>query len=740
MISVTVCGIIEEIIYKNEDNGYTVCFIESEAEGGFVAVGYMASVSVGEKVSLTGSWVDHPEYGEQFKLEYYEVLLPTEEENILKYLSSGIVSGIRAATAKKLVDRFGKETLNIMLQEPLRLAEVKGISKEKANKIGENFYKVQSVQNIVMFLQRYNISANMAIKINKILGDRAVERIKENPYVLADNVDGITFKSADMIAKEQGFSANSIFRLRCGIKYILKSEGYVGGHTYIPEELLKEYAVARLGVSLEEIENALVDLTLAKELFTDNIEGQKVYYLASFYTAEKYIAGRIKSLVDAKRAGYLAAWQIEERLEEIEKRDGISLDEEQKKAVFEALGECGCLVLTGGPGTGKTTTINIILELMGDLNVKVALAAPTGRAAKRMSQVTGKEAKTVHRLLEAVGLAEETVFNRDEQNPINADVVILDEVSMIDTILMYSFLKALRPGAKLILAGDADQLPSVGAGNVLNDIIISERVVVVRLKKIFRQAEQSLIIVNAHRINRGEYPEITNKENDFFFMKRSTTKSIVETIAELYKSRLPKAYNIDPFSSIQVLSPAKKGVAGSINLNSVLQNAVNPPDITKAEYAYGSKVFRVGDKVMQTKNNYDMFYTRPNGDDGMGIFNGDMGIIENIYSTDKVMVIVFDDDKTVEYPFSNLDELDLAYAVTVHKSQGNEFPVVIMPVCGFPPMLMCRNLFYTAVTRAKDMVVLVGNEEAIKYMTDNNRENSRYTGLCSKLRDNGGKS
>lgn len=740
MISITVCGIIEEIIYKNEDNGYTVCFVESETEGGFVAVGYMASVSIGEKVSLTGSWIEHPEYGEQFKLEYYEVLLPTEEENILKYLSSGIVSGIRGATAKKLVDKFGKETLNIMLQDPLRLAEVKGISKERASKIGENFYKVQSVQNIVMFLQRYNISANMAIKINKTLGDRAVERIKENPYVLADNVDGITFKSADMIAKEQGFLANSIFRLRCGIKYILKSEGYVGGHTYLPEEVLCEYGVARLGVSREEIDNALVDLTLAKEVVTDNIDGEKVCYLASFYTAEKYIAGRIKSMVDAKRSGYLANWQIEERFEEIEKRNGYVLDKEQKKAVFEALGECGCLVLTGGPGTGKTTTINTILEIMDDLNIKVALAAPTGRAAKRMSQVTGREAKTVHRLLEAIGLAEETVFNRDEQNPINADVVILDEVSMIDTVLMYSFLKALRPGAKLILAGDADQLPSVGAGNVLNDIIMSERVSVVRLEKIFRQAEQSLIVVNAHKINKGEYPEITNKENDFFFMKRSTTKSIVETIAELYKSRLPKAYNIDPFASIQVLSPAKKGVAGSINLNTVLQNTINPSDIIKAEHSYGSKVFRVGDKVMQTKNNYDMYYSRPNGDDGMGIFNGDMGIIENIYSTDKIMVIVFDDDKTVEYPFSNLDELDLAYAVTVHKSQGNEFPVVIMPVCGFPPMLMCRNLFYTAVTRAKDMVVLVGNEEAIKYMTDNNRENSRYTGLCSKLKDNGGKS
>lgn len=735
MITVTVKGIIEEIIYKNEDNGYTVCFVESEAEGGFTAVGYMASVSVGETVLLTGVWVDHPDYGEQLKLEYYEILLPTEEENILKYLSSGIVSGIRAKTAKKLVEKFGKDTLNIMLTEPLKLAEIKGISKEKAQKIGENFYKIQSIQNIVMFLQQYNVSANMAIKVNKILGDRAVERIKENPYILADNVDGITFKSADAIALAQGFTHDNIFRIKSGLKYLLKSESFVGGHTYFPENLLIENAALRLGVSEDSIKNALSELVLEKQIYADEINGVKACYLKEYYNAEKYVADRISAISSIEKDCLLANWQIEDKLLRIEERDGISLAKEQKDAVYEALGCSGCLILTGGPGTGKTTTINVILELMSELDLKISLAAPTGRAAKRMSQVTGREAKTVHRLLEAMGALEETHFMRDENNPVNADVVILDEVSMIDISLMYSFLKAIRQGTRLIFAGDSDQLPSVGAGDVLNDLINSGHIKVIRLEKIFRQAQQSLIIMNAHRINKGEYPEIKNRENDFFFLKRSTQKSIAETITELYKTRLPKAYGLDPMTSIQVLSPSKKGVAGSVSLNQSLQAVINPPDITKPEYAYANRIFRVGDKVMQIKNNYDMYYQKPNYEDGMGIFNGDMGIIEEIFPVDKMMVIMFDDERRVEYPFSNLDELDLAYAITVHKSQGNEFPAVIMPVCSFAPLLMCRNLFYTAVTRAKDLVVLVGNEEAIHIMTDNNRENSRYTGLMQRIKN-----
>ncbi len=730
---VTIKGIIVEIIYKNDENGYTVCEIESKKEGFFTAVGYMAGVTAGQSVSVTGKWTEHSEYGEQLKLEYYEILLPTEEESILKYLSSGIVWGIREATAKKLVNHFGKNVFDIMISDPLRLAEVKGISKEKARKIGEDFYRLQAMQNIVMFLQQYNISANFAIKINKEFGDNAIEKIKENPYLLADRIDGISFKTSDAIAFAEGFSKNSQYRIKSGIRYLLKYAAFTSGHTYLPENMLVEQASSHLGIEREEIENVLSELMLTHDIYSDVLNEEKVYYIASLYDAEQYCASRLAAMATVFKDELLPKNIVVREIEIVESMENIVLAEEQRNAVISAFSS-GCVVLTGGPGTGKTTTINTILKIMKTmLRDKIALAAPTGRAAKRMTEVTGHEAKTIHRLLEAMGTEGETRFLRNEENPINADIVILDEVSMIDISLMSSFLRALRPGTRLILAGDCDQLPSVGAGNVLKDIINSGVIPVIRLEHIFRQAEKSLIVVNAHRINRGEYPEISDHKKDFFFLPCTSTKNICETITQLYKTRLPKAYNIDPISSIQVLSPSKKGIAGVINLNSVLQQAVNPPDITKTEHAYGSKIFRVGDKVMQIKNNYDMYYSKDNNEDGLGIFNGDMGVITDIYTIEKIMIIMFDDDKRVEYPFNNLDELELAYAVTVHKSQGSEFPVVIMPVCNFPSMLMCRNLFYTAVTRAKDMVILVGNEASVYEMTDNNRENARFTGLKERI-------
>lgn len=725
---ITVKAVIGDVIYKNDDNGYTVCYVESETDGGFVAVGYMSAISVGESILMTGSWVEHPDYGEQFKLQYYEVLLPSEEENILKYLSSGIVSGIREATAKKIIEKFGDASLDIMLSDPLRLSEIKGISKERAKKIGDAFYKIQSMQNIVMFLQKYNVSANMAVKINKVFGDSAVDAIKKNPYILADKIDGIGFKTADEIALSEGFLINNPDRINSGIKFLLKSAAYSAGHTYLPETILKEAGRNKLCVSNEEIENTLDKLVLERDVIEQVKNGEKVYYLCDFYDAEQYCAMRLASLVKSSFDELLPESSVEEEIRLIEKEENISLAKEQITAVKTVLTN-GCMVLTGGPGTGKTTTINTIIKIISKTGLKIALAAPTGRAAKRITQVTGREAKTIHRLLEAVGTSEETRFNRNEENPIDADMVILDEVSMVDILLMNSFLRALRPGTRIVLAGDADQLPSVGAGEVLNDIITCEHMPVIRLEKIFRQAEKSLIVVNAHKINKGVYPVIDTNDNDFFYLKRTGLKSIAETIVDLYKNRLPSAYKIDPVSTIQVLSPGKKSIAGIINLNSMLQNAINPPDVLKAEYAYGNKVFRTGDKVMQIKNNYDMYYSKENGEDGLGIFNGDMGIIENIFVLEKIMVILFDDERRVEYPFSNLDELELSYAITVHKSQGSEFPVVIMPVCAFSPLLMCRNLFYTAVTRAKDMVILVGEEDAIFKMTDNNRENNRYSGL-----------
>lgn len=730
---ITVTGTVEEIIYTNPDNGYTVCGIDSADEGLFTAVGYMPFISEGESVALSGNWTTHPDYGEQFKAEYYETVLPSDEEAILKYLGSGIVQGIREATANKLVEHFGCDVLNIMLQEPERLSEIKGISKEKARKIGAAFAQLQSMQNIVMFLQQYGITANMAVKVHNSLGADSVDMIKKNPYILSDMVDGISFKTADSIAFNMGLPKNSLLRIRAGIKHILRDAGYTNGHVYLPKTVFIEHAVYTLKVEEDEVLSAVSELIAAKEIICARTDNEDVYYPYEYYEAEYYIARRLVAMSQNTQKFTMTSDAAEKAIDVLEKDTDLCLAPEQRNAVVTAL-SCGCMVLTGGPGTGKTTTINTIIRLLEDLKLSIALAAPTGRAAKRMSEVTGCEAKTIHRLLGTQRNAEGySIFTHNEENPLTADVIILDEVSMIDVSLMSSFLKAVKYGAKLILSGDADQLPSVGPGNVIHDIIESETIPVIQLNKIFRQAEESLIIVNAHRINRGELPFLDDKSGDFFFLKRKTPQESAFTVMDLFKNRLPKSYGVNPVSSIQVLSPTKKGYAGTISLNKLLQSHINPYDERRPQHIYGNTIFRVGDKVMQTKNNYDIPYSREKGEDGMGIFNGDMGIIENIFVREKYMTVVFDEDKTVEYPFTNLDELDLAYAMTVHKSQGNEFPIVIMPVCSFAPMLMSRNLFYTAVTRARDMVVLVGSEKTIQNMTNNNQYRRRFTGLAEKL-------
>ncbi len=730
---ITVTGTVEEIIYTNPDNGYTVCGIDSAEEGLFTATGYMPFICEGESVALSGSWTTHPDYGEQFKTEYYETVMPSDEESILRYLASGIVPGIREATAKKLINHFGADILNIMLSEPERLAEVKGISKEKAKKIGVEFAELQSMQNIVMFLQQYNVSANMAVKIHNALGGRAVDMIKENPYILSDMVDGISFKAADTIAFNMGMPRNSIARIRAGIKNILRTAAYTNGHVYLPKSVLIEHAAYTLKVAENEVEAAISELIASKNIFKDNVDNKAVYYLYEYYEAEYYIARRLIAMSQNTQKFTMTEAQAEKAIDKLEEKTNVYLAAEQRNAVVTALSS-GCMVLTGGPGTGKTTTINTIIKLLEDLKLSIALAAPTGRAAKRMSEVTGYEAKTIHRLLCTQRNSEgHSIFTHNEENPLTADVIILDEVSMIDISLMASFLKAVKHGARVIFSGDADQLPSVGPGNIIHDMIESKAIPVIQLNKIFRQAEESLIIVNAHKINHGELPDLSAKSSDFFFLKRKNPQESAYTVMDLFKNRLPKSYGVNPISSIQVLSPTKKGVAGTVALNKLLQSHINPYDETRPQYVYGSTIFRVGDKVMQTKNNYDIIYTRENGEDGMGIFNGDMGIIENISVRDKCMSIVFDEDKTVEYPFTNLDELDLAYAITVHKSQGSEFPIVIMPVCSFAPLLMSRNLFYTAVTRARDMVILVGSEKTVQNMTLNNQYHQRFTGLYEKL-------
>ena len=732
--TVSITGTITEIIFTNEENGYTVCEIYNKQEGGFTATGYMPYINEGENIEMSGSWVVHPDYGEQFCVSDYKTVLPSDKTAILHYLSSGIIRGIREATAKKIVNAFGEEVFNILLTCPERLSEIKGITKAKAIGFGEEFQRLQSVTEIVLFLQQFNISAKTAAVVHRTFGSDAVAKIKQNPYILCNNIDGITFKTSDNVAHILGLPKNSPERIGAFIKYTLMTAAYSSGHTYLPKDVLLEHITGNLEVTYNEACNALNTLSIEKDLFVDTVDGIPACYLMSLLSAELYVARRICSLAQADQKHTMTIDDAQKIINEIAAEDGIILAEEQRNAVVSAVTD-GCIVITGGPGTGKTTTLNTIIKMMKHLKLKLALAAPTGRAAKRLGEVSGMEAKTIHRLLGVVKSEGENsvVFSKNEENTLSADVVIIDEMSMLDINLMSSLLKAVKPGAKLIMVGDYDQLPSVGPGNVLRDIINSGTVRVIRLEHIFRQAKESMIVVNAHRINKGEMPVFQNDNSNFFFMRRPTPTFVSSTIAELYKSRLPQTYNINPINSVQVLSPSRKGIAGVINLNAALQQEINPPDYMKNEYVRGNTVFRVGDKVMQVKNNYDIEWTKDNGEEGMGIFNGDIGIIQKISSMDKKLYIVFDDDKNVEYDFANIDELELAYAITVHKSQGNEFPFVIIPVCSFSPFLMYRNLLYTAITRAKQMVILVGTDDSVIKMIKNNTKANRYSGLLEKL-------
>ena len=733
MECVTINGTVEEIIYFNPDNGYTICDIHTDDNDLVTATGAMPGLSEGEHVHLSGTWTTHPDYGEQIKVLEYSVVAPTDEQSILKYLSSGVVPGIRAATAKKLVKAFGADTLNILLAEPKKIAQIKGISMENANKMSAAYAEMQSMQTIVMFLQRYNISPSLAVKVQLALGSSAVALLQENPYLLADRIEGISFITSDTIANDMGLPKNSPQRICSGIKYILNEASYTNGHVCLPKNLLLEETVYRLCITEEEAENGLKTLVSDRSVIMDIIDKEDVCYLFSFHEAETHVAKKLAFISSTIPKHTMTTDAAEKAIDDYEERYGITLAPQQRNAVVTALSS-GIMILTGGPGTGKTTTIRTIIKLLGDLSLSVALAAPTGRAAKRMTEVTRLEAKTIHRLLGTQMTGGSQVFTHDEEHPLTSDVIILDEVSMIDIKLMSSFLRAVKQGARLIFSGDSDQLPSVGAGNVLRDIIDSKVVPVIELNKIYRQAEESLIVTNAHSINRGEMPELKAKTNDFFFLKRINIEQSAYTIVDLYQNRLPKSYGINPINDIQILSPMKKGLVGTINLNKLIQNSINPPVPGKKEHRYGNTVYRIGDKVMQTRNNYDIPYIRVSGgDDGMGIFNGDMGIVADINERDKYMEIIFDEDKKVCYPFNNLEDIDLAYAITVHKSQGSEFPMVIMPVCNYNPMLMSRNLFYTAVTRAKKMVILVGSEKTVANMTHNNTYHKRYTGLTGKL-------
>ncbi len=724
----TIKGSVETVIYSNDKNGWTVC--EFDADGILIsAVGYMPFITEGDSLALSGTWGVHPTYGEQFKVEYYEKCEPSDKSSIEKYLASGIIKGVRNVTAKKIVAAFGTETFNILRDEPEKLTVIKGISPKRAETIAQSFKEQSGVQSIVMFLNKFGITPNFALRIFSQLGTEAVEKIKENPYALCSDVSGVGFKKADKIGLSLGFSGSDEARVCAGIEYILYYNSQ-NGHTYLPKEKLISLSCSMLGVAEVIAENALTKLLMQSKLCSVRSFDTEKIYLYSMYWCEKRSAQRLSAL-SAKPVE--VPHDIDSIIDRTAKEEGIYLEETQREAVYEAVSS-GALVITGGPGTGKTTIIKILLSVFDKIGVRAELCAPTGRAAKRMTLTSGKEAKTIHRLLE-MNFDENTdlrSFSKNERNPLSCDVVIADECSMLDIALFDSLTEALGSKTRIIMVGDSDQLPSVGAGNVLSDIINSGHIKVTRLTEIFRQAKESMIVVNAHNINNGKYPV---SGGDFFFIPEKKG-SISHTIVDLCKRRLPQKYDIEDMFSIQVISPSKKGEAGVKNLNIALQEVLNPEDRLKKEYTCRDFTFREGDKVMQIKNNYNISWTSlTDTADGTGIFNGDVGYIEKIDPKESKITVIYDNEKKVKYDFLQMDEVEPAYAMTVHKSQGSEFDIVVIPLYDAPPMLLYRNLLYTAVTRAKKLAVLVGNEAILRRMVDNNHEIERFSSLGDMIND-----
>lgn len=732
MDNIELVGSVEEIVYTNYENGYTVCTLDCSGEM-VTATGYMPYISEGENIKVFGIWKKHPEYGEQLNVTMYEKMPIAGASAILRYLASGIIKGVRLSTAKKIVDTFGDDTITVLNTCPERLSEIKGISPAKATEIAVEYARQQSLQHSVMFLQEYGISASMALKIHRQYGSDTVEYIKSNPYILVDDINGISFHTADKIAFKMGLDPNNKERIMTGIKYILMQSAYSAGHTYLPEEELVSSAVRFLGADIVPVENSITALCAKKDVKTEIVDGRVCAFLSEFLYAEQNIARRINYMIKDKPI-YNSA-KAQKLTDKWEKDNNFELAPEQKHAVISALSN-KVMIITGGPGTGKTTIVNSIIHILKNDGYKVALAAPTGRAAKRISEVTGEKAKTIHRLLEFEFSYDdsEQKFSKDEFSPLDKDLIIVDEASMLDVSLASSLLAAMKTGAGIIFVGDSDQLPPVGAGNMLSDIIESGRIPVCRLTKIFRQAAKSLIIQNAHKIVNGAEPILDDKSSDFFFMSIPDAISAADTICDLYEMRLPKAYGYDFKKQIQVLSPMRKGILGVNNLNKLLQARVNPRTKFKAEIKHGEFIFREGDKVMQIKNNYDLTWNSiEDSSSGSGVFNGDIGFISKINRETHAVTVIFDDTRKIVYNFDNLNELELAYAVTVHKSQGNEFDAVIMPAYHCAPMLMKRNLLYTAVTRAKKIVVLVGKKSAVSAMVASESTQTRYTSLKYRL-------
>lgn len=732
-----VTGYVEHIVYRNEDNGYTVFNLDSE-DGEVTCVGNFHYINEGEMLEIQGDYVNHSVYGSQLKVNSHKVKEPEDLVSIERYLGSGAVKGVGAALAARIVRRFKEDTFRIIEEEPERLAEVKGISERKAREIAEQVEDKKDMRKAMIYLQKYGISTTLAVKIYKYYGSKLYQVLEENPYQLADNIEGVGFKTADEIASRIGIHTDSDFRIRSGIFYTLQ-QSTGEGHIYLPQQLLAARAGQLLGVQIQDVEKYIMDLCIERKVVRKEEQGEIRIYPAHFYYLELNTARMLHDLnIDCN----MPEDMMEKRLRKVEEKESILLDPMQHRAVIESI-KHGLLILTGGPGTGKTTTINTMIQFFESEGMSILLAAPTGRAAKRMTEATGYQAQTIHRLLEVNGNPEEegnvNGFMRNRQNPLETDVLIIDEMSMVDLTLMHALLSAVVEGTRLILVGDVNQLPSVGPGSVLKDIIASGSFPVVTLKKIFRQAGESDIVVNAHKINAGEPVILNNKSRDFFFLKRQEADVIISVVITLIQKKLPKYVNAAP-TDIQVMTPTRKGLLGVERLNTILQRYLNPPAPEKAEKEFGDKLFRIGDKVMQIKNNYQLEWEICTKfgltvDKGTGIFNGDMGIVTDINTYDETLEVEYDEGRKVKYPNELLDELELAYAITVHKSQGSEYPAVIIPLLPGPRLLYNRNLLYTAVTRAKKCLTIVGSETTFQDMIQNKNEQNRYTSLAERIQE-----
>ena len=733
----TVTGYVDHIVFRNQENGYTVFNLDTE-DGEVTCVGSFHYINEGELLEIQGDYVNHNVYGTQLKVHSHQVKEPEDLLSIERYLGSGAIKGIGAALAARIVRRFKEDTFRIIEEEPERLAEVKGISERKAREISVQVEEKKDMRKAMIFLQKYGISTTLAVKIYQYYGNKLYQVLEENPYQLADNIDGVGFKTADEIAFRIGIHADSDFRIRSGLFYVIQQA--VGeGHIYLPQDVLVQRASQLLGVKLGDVEKYVMDLCINRKIVLKEENGEVRIYPTHYYYLELNTAKMLHDLdIDCE----MPEEMMEKRLKKVEEREKIKLDIMQHRAVIEAI-KHGLLILTGGPGTGKTTTINTMIQFFESEGMDILLAAPTGRAAKRMTEATGYEAQTIHRLLEVSGNPEEegniNGFLKNRENPLEADVIIIDEMSMVDLSLMHALLSAVVVGTRLILVGDVNQLPSVGAGSVLKDIIHSECFPVVTLTRIFRQAGESDIVVNAHKINAGEVVVPDNKSKDFFFLKRQDADIIIRVIIALIQQKLPR-YVGAPQNEIQVMTPTRKGLLGVERLNQILQRYLNPAEPNKDEEEIGGRIFRVGDKVMQVKNNYQLEWEVQTKygltvDSGQGIFNGDMGVISAISRYDETIEVEYDEHRKVKYPFEMAEELELAYAITVHKSQGSEYPAVIIPLLPGPRLLYTRNLLYTAVTRAKKCMTIVGSESVFQEMIQNESEQRRYTSLAERIQE-----